>query len=336
MMLTIPCKMTSGIFALMLWLSMGQAFAETGADSPGTGQPAVCVPDGSPEFLRQGNVVVTDAMVDSFLEDRVPPEDRAAVLSSPQRIAQILENLVRVSGFYARACELGLLDADEARREVQRMIMFFGAEAYRNDFIERITLESYETPAREIFLTEPQQFTRPSTIDFWHVLITVDGDADEVPAMRRTIAAFDRLEEAEDFAAIIGELSDDPTFADNNGLYEEIDLEILVSQLAATLDGAPAGVWLPPVRSSFGWHVVRIEQQRPAERLDWEEAREQAEQMARRRHLQQALERRFRELGSEPAEFSEGAVARLRARHGVGRLAEGYEAEVTELLQAEN
>lgn len=326
----------SSVFALLWLLVIGQAAAEPGADSLGTNQPAICAPDGSPAFLRQGNVIVTDAMVDSFLEDRVPPEDRAGVLSSPQRIAQILENLVRVSGFYARACELGLLDTDDARMEVQRMIMFYGAETYRNDFIERVTLESYETPAREIFLTEPQRFTRPSTIDFWHVLITVDGDADEVPAMRRTIAAFDQLEAAEDFSAIIGELSDDPTFAENNGLYREIELDTLVSQLAATLDGAATGVWLPPVRSAFGWHVVRIEAQRPPERLDWEAAREQAEAMARQRHLQQALERRFRELGSEPAEFSEGAVARLRARHGVGRLAEGYEAEVTELLQPEN
>lgn len=326
----------SSALALLCLLVMGQAVAEPGADSPSAHQPVVCAPDGSPAFLSQGNVVVTDAMVDSFLEDRVPPQDRAAVLSSPQRIAQILENLVRVSGFYARACELGLLDTDQSRGEVHRMIMFFGAEAYRNDFIERITLDSYEAPAREIFLTEPQRFTRPATIDFWHVLITVDGDADEVPAMRRTIAAFDRLEEAEDFAAIIGELTDDPTFADNNGLYREIELETLVSQLAATLDGAATGAWLPPVRSAFGWHVVRIEEQRPPEQLDWEAAREQAEAMARQRHLQQALERRFREFGAEPAEFSDGAVARLRARHGVGRLAEGYEAEVTELLQPGN
>ena len=326
----------SFIVALLVWFAPGQAETEPGEEASAPVPPGICVPDGSPTFLQQGDVVVTDAMIDSFLEDSVPEQDRAAVLSSPQRIGQILENLVRVSGFYAQACELGLLDSEEARREVQRMIMFYGAETYRNDLFERTELDSYETPARELFLTEPRHFTRPPTVDFWHVLITVDGDDDEVAAMRRTLAAYEQLEEAEDFADLIGELSDDPTFSENEGLFTEIELETLVSQLAATLEDAPEGVWLPPVRSSFGWHVVRVEQHREAEQMDWESAREQAESIARQRHLQSTLERRFRLLNSEPAEFSEGAVARLRERHGAGRFAESYEDEVTDLLQSED
>lgn len=291
----------------------------------------------SPILLRQGDAVVTDDMLDAMLEERVPAEDRGAVLSSPQRIAQMLENLVRLSGFFSRANELGLLDTEQAQRDLQRMILLYGADAYRRHFFESVELAGYETPAREIFLTEPQLFQSPATVDFWHVLVTVDGDEDEIPAMRRTIAAHEQLVEAEeDFGGLIGGLTDDPTYSENGGLFEDIDLEILVTQLAATLDEASPGVWLPPVRSSFGWHVVRLEQVRPGQRQDWEEAREQAEAIARQRHLQQALERLLREFGSEPAEFSEGAIARLRARHRMDAINDAYEREVSELMGSED
>ena len=272
--------------------------------------------DSSQPFLQQGDISITEAMVDSMLEERVPAEDRAALLNSPQRIAQLLENLIRVTAFYQRADGLGLLDDDTLQREMQRAILLRGADRYRRHFFETTELESYESLAREIFLVEPHHFLEPSTFDFWHVLIRVDGESDEIEAMRRAINAFEVLESSDQFQHQIESLTDDPTFSENAGLFRDIDLDVLVPQLAATLSEGAPGRWLSPVRSSFGWHLVRIQSVNEGAQMDWSVAKTRAESIARERHLQLALERLFREIGSEPVEFAEGAIARLRERHG--------------------
>lgn len=276
----------------------------------------------SPLVVRQGNVEVSQADVDAYMAARVPAEDQAAVLSSPDRIASILSSLVITNGMVGRAGEAGLLDSTENQSRLHYALQRAIQDIYRQHFREQTELDSYEQSARELFLTQPERFRGPETFDFEHLLIQVGDDRTETDAMRRVLDLHEQIENGADFLELARESSDDPSVVDNGGLLESISTAQLVPQVAAIVAETPVGELAMPVRSRFGWHLVRVVAVNPPETLSWEEAQPRAEQMARDRHLTSATERLLRELQDGEAEFADGAIESLLRRYGAS-LGEG-------------
>ncbi|MGY6632030.1 MAG: peptidylprolyl isomerase [Wenzhouxiangella sp.] len=270
----------------------------------------------SPLVVRQGNVEVSQADVDAYMATRVPVEDQAAVLSSSDRIASILSSLVITNGMVDRARDAGLLDSTENQSRLHYALQRAIQDIYRQHFRQQTELDSYEQSARELFLTQPERFRGPETFDFEHLLIHVGDERTETEAMRLVLDLHEQVESGADLLALAQEYSDDPSIADNGGLLESISTAQLVPQVAAIVAETPLGELGMPVRSRFGWHLVRVVAANPPETLSWEEAQPRAEQMARDRHLTVATERMLRELQDGEAEFADGAIESLLRRYG--------------------
>ncbi|MGY6588970.1 MAG: peptidylprolyl isomerase [Wenzhouxiangella sp.] len=265
---------------------------------------------------------MSQADVDAYMAARVPAEDQAAVLSSPDRIASILSSLVITNGMVDRAREAGLLDSTENQSRLHYALQRAIQDIYRQHFREATELESYEQAARELFLTQPERFRGPETLTFEHLLIQVNAERSETEAMRLVLDLHEQLEGGADFSALAAEHSDDPTVVDNGGLLEGINPGDLVPQVASVVSETAIGELAVPVRSRFGWHLIRMVSVNPAETLDWEQAQPHAERIARDRHLTAATERMFRELQDGEAEFADGAIESLLRRYGAS-LGEG-------------
>lgn len=269
----------------------------------------------SPVLVSQGGVEILDAEVDAYLSARVPANDIPAVLASHERIARILESLIRRQAFYELARSEGLLDSSENIARLYISMIDQAASIYRDHFRREVELDSYETLARELFLTNPDRFRGSETIDLEQILITVHSDRGEVEAMHEVLRLHELLTDGASFESLAKSYSDDPTVEENSGVLTGVKREELVGPVRGVLDQTEAGVWADPVRSQFGWHIVRIRRTHAAEPLDWEEARPLAEAQARQEHLALALERHLRDLQDAPAQFSEGAIERLLSRH---------------------
>ncbi|NNF51543.1 MAG: hypothetical protein HKN59_03800 [Gammaproteobacteria bacterium] len=93
-----------------------------------------------------------------------------------------------------------------------------------------------------------------------HILVAVDGDTDDASARELAEAALARINEGEDFATLAGELSDDPGSRSQGGDLGFADPDIYVPPFKEALLNLEPGQVAGPIRTQFGYHIIRLEE----------------------------------------------------------------------------
>lgn len=280
----------------------------------------------SPIIIRQGDVDVSLADFVAFLDWRVPEERQRAVLASPVRIEGLLEAIVLTEAFMHKIQATNALEDPFVQARIYQAAAREARNIYRNRYRREIELDSYESQAREIYLVDPDRFTRRETIDFDHILIAVNDGRDEIAAMRRAADAYDAVTSNPSFEEVAREFSDDPGFSEHLGKFSEIEVESLVPSVAQAIETLELNEFSVPIQSRFGWHIIRITSVNEAGQMDWEEAKPMAERIARERHLSEAYERVLREINSRPMQFADEGVKTILDHYGI----EGFDMEIPE------
>ncbi len=285
--------------------------------SAGAEEKSVDLSYSSPLLVKKGSVEITMADFGAYLDRRVPSEDQKTVLASASRIEAILENIALTEAFWIRAQERGMMEDPFFRARLYQAAAREARDAYRTTLQAEIELDSYEAQAREMYLIEPERFSRAESVDMEHILISVTEEGGEVEAMKRIIDVHERLMAGEAFTEVAEAFSDDPTFPDNQGLLENLEVRSLVPSVASAVDSLALNEYSQPIQSRFGWHIVRVKKIHDAGQMTWEEAQPIAEELARNKHLAESFERVLREINSAPMQFAPGAVKMILDHYGV-------------------
>lgn len=143
-----------------------------------------------------------------------------------------------------------------------------------DDFAARVTVT--EEDIREYYESNPEKFENPKTVHARHILIKVDPDAKPEEVERARQRAEDVLKlarEGKDFAALARQYSEGPTKA-KGGDLGTFRREAMVKPFADKAFSMKAGEISEPVRTRFGWHIIKVEKVNPAKTLSLDEARE--------------------------------------------------------------
>lgn len=127
-----------------------------------------------------------------------------------------------------------------------------------------------EAAVRAAYEKEPARYTRPERMRARHILIPVAADAsqEEADRAKTEIEALERRirDDNEDFAALAREFSKDPGSAAQGGDLGWFTREQMVQAFADAAFALAPGAVSGPVRTPFGYHLIRAEE-REAERL---------------------------------------------------------------------
>ncbi|MBT8136456.1 MAG: SurA N-terminal domain-containing protein [Gammaproteobacteria bacterium] len=126
------------------------------------------------------------------------------------------------------------------------------------------------------------RFQAPEEREARHILIAVDDDTDDAAASQKAGEVLARLEAGEDFAALAAELSDDPGSAPEGGSLGWAQRSAYVGAFADTLFSMQPGELRGPVRTEFGYHVIRMDGQRGGVAKSFEEVRDELDVELRR------------------------------------------------------
>lgn len=248
----------------------------------------------SPLVLLAGETQISGIELDAFIEE-IPQAERAAFLRSSRRVAEAIERLTHTEMIASRALSEGYLDDPLVSAQLYASLSSDIAEQYLTERVESELLDDYTQRAREIYLAEPDNFTSSRTFDFTHVLVSV-ASRTEREAMTRILDIAQSLDDGAEFQALAREYSDDPSVEENGGSLKDIATNRLDANVARVLRELPsAGSVSGPVRSRFGWHLLRLDAVNAPATLPWEQAKEDAMQLARSRHR----ERVYRQLRDE-------------------------------------
>lgn len=113
-----------------------------------------------------------------------------------------------------------------------------------------------------------------------HILVTIDKD--EAAAEKRAKEILERAKHGEDFAALAKQYSQDTASAQQGGDLGWAEKSFFVGPFADAVWGMQVGEIRGPVRTEFGWHIIRLDGVEGGKVKSFEEARAEIEPDFRR------------------------------------------------------
>ncbi|KUL93511.1 peptidylprolyl isomerase [Bosea sp. WAO] len=110
-----------------------------------------------------------------------------------------------------------------------------------------------------------------------------------VPEEAQAKAALERLKKGEDFAKVAAELSKDPGSGKEGGDLGWFAKERMVPEFAEAAFKLDKGQLSEPVKSQFGWHVIKLEDKRTKPLPTFDEVKPQIEQYLVRKAQQDII-----------------------------------------------
>jgi len=137
-------------------------------------------------------------------------------------------------------------------------------EEVRIDFIElsldsvKQSIEVEEDDVYARYQENSSSYTSTEIRDASHILITASGDEDADPALSRITTIRERVVAGESFVDLAQEFSEDPGSASDGGSLGEVERGMMVQPFEAALFSMEVGQLSQPVKTSFGWHLIKL------------------------------------------------------------------------------
>lgn len=153
--------------------------------------------------------------------------------------------------------------------------------------------------ARRFYEQNPDRMKRPAQLRVRHLLVALPQGAaapQKEAARQKAEGLLARIKAGGDFAAIARESSDDTGSKGDGGLMPWFSRGEMVPQFERAALALKPGETSGVVESPFGFHVLRLEDQRPAAAIPFEEAKPQIEQFLSRQQARELLDRKVEAL----------------------------------------
>lgn len=138
--------------------------------------------------------------------------------------------------------------------------------------------EVSEEEVKAFYTKNMSEFERPEEVKASHILFMVkpDDSEDLVKAqLEKANAALARAKKGEDFTTLAKELSEEPGAAESGGDLGYFSKDRMVPEFSEAAFALETGNLSEPVRTQFGWHIIKVEDKKEAGVAEFEEVKEQ-------------------------------------------------------------
>lgn len=138
---------------------------------------------------------------------------------------------------------------------------------------------------RKVYDEAVKQMGEEEEVHARHILVrAAPGDEKASKEAEEKIkAVIARLNKGEDFAKVAGEVTEDPSGKTNGGDLGYFTKDQMVPEFADTAFKLEKGKISGPVKTQFGWHVLKVEDKRKKPAPTFEEVKPQVEQYVQRK-----------------------------------------------------
>jgi peptidyl-prolyl cis-trans isomerase C len=261
-----------------------------------------------------GGVAITTADLAAEI-GRLPPPAQAIAATRPAEVARLTQNIA-LRRELARRAEAEALDRDpkiiEALRAARERIL---AEAMLDRAEGAPPLPAVlERLARNEYDAAPEKFDTPEQVRASHILVS--SRTCDAEAKARELLARARQPGA-DFAALARENSDDPGSAARGGDLGSfprgrMKREFEEAAFALKQPGDLSDV----VKTDSGYHIIRLDERKPAQRQPFEAAREELVKRIAQREMR-SRRQQFADQVTETIKFDREAIQEVAAGGGL-------------------
>ncbi len=201
-----------------------------------------------------------------------------------------------------------------------------------------------ETDLQNEYNKNISRFTEPEQVKASHILIKPRGEGDEEQkfeeAKKVIQALYERAKNGEDFAKLATENSEDPGSAKNGGDLGFFGRNAMVKEFENAAFGAEIGAITEPVRTSYGYHIIKVEAKNPEKVKPFSEVKDLLMQEAKEKEAVSKAEFTINSLyqklySSNLNQFAEVAAA-MSKNPSKGKLPLFFKGEITDDYSAED
>lgn len=135
-----------------------------------------------------------------------------------------------------------------------------------------------DADAKKFYDSNTDEFKNPETVKASHILFMVNkDDSEEVVKQKEAAAkkAAARAKKGEDFSKLAKQLSEEPGAKESGGDLGFFAKDRMVPEFAEVAFSQKPGDISVPVRTQFGWHVIKVTEKKPAGTVPFEEVKDQ-------------------------------------------------------------
>lgn len=234
--------------------------------------------------------------------------------------------------------------SEEAFRR-QLLATGMGYEQFRTQILEQAVVKEVidreikaratvtDEQIRNYYETNAHLFDQPELVHVSHILLSTVDPITRLPLPQEHQAAkkeklakiLERARGGEDFSALVAEYSEDPTVKQNNGEYkfaraQDQAAQAMVAEFEAAAFALAPGQVSDIVTTGYGFHIIKLHEKTPAQRLPLEKVSEQIRETLLRQEVEKQLEpyieRLKKEAGVEIRLAKVGSAGPRKAKPG--------------------
>ena len=269
---------------------------------------------GGAEQIR--NQIASDArlqqVASGYEESAIVLPDEVRVLLELQTEQRTFDRIVIKQADYVSQVEVGEQEISEYYD--QNIEQFMLPDSVSVNYIEldrtkiAESLEVDEEALRKSYEDYQQNFITDETRATRHILLSTTGeqsDSDQLAKAQQLIA---QLNDGADFAELAKAESDDPGSAASGGSLGDVERGQMVAEFEAATFALEPGVISEPVKSQFGYHIIKVDQINGTEPETFEILRAQLEIEERERQADEIIVEQAEQLRNILFEQSDNLV----------------------------
>ncbi len=272
-------------------------------------------------LARIGGEVLTDADVDALLES-MPAQQKMQFQRNPEGRGRLVQQLSEMMLMAGKARQLGL-DKTVAfkanlRRTADALLTQELMKQHQSTLQEKVKVSDDEVKA--YFEAHKDQFKKGETFDARHILVGKRAEGAEKERTEEELAARVKECQAElaagkPFEELVDKYTDDPGSKAQKGLYTGIALGKFVPEFEKAALTQELGKVGEPVKTTYGFHLIRVEKRTPAADATFEDVKAQVQQAAQNARQAEVWEEFLASLRKDvPYEVSAKLPAKSEAK----------------------
>ena len=223
---------------------------------------------------------------------RLAPSVRGGFSTSPKRVTDLLNAILINKTLAAQAVREGLDKDPEVQQQIASETTHILARRRLREIDEQAGREfdakgDLTAAARERYLVETQKYRYPEEVSVSHILFETSKHSDD-EAHKLALDARARVLAGADFNALAAQVSEDPSVRSNEGKLGYFPakgkMDPAFSDAAFAL--AKVGDVSEPVKTQFGWHVIRLDGRKPGGTRSFEDAKPEILAAMRQQYVQ--------------------------------------------------
>ncbi len=219
----------------------------------------------------------------------MPPQLQIALLQNPQLKEQLLDRWVELTLMAMAGRDAGYQKDPAVKKRIEELTNAVLAREFINRNLEgKVSVSDEEI--KKYYEAHKDEFKAEESVKASHILIRVPEGADEKAwkeAKKKAEMIRKKLLKGEDFAKLAKEYSEDPGSKNRGGDLGYFSKGRMIPEFEKAAFSLKKGEISEPVKTSFGYHIIKVEDKKAAGQLSLDEVKDEI----RKRLLQEKEQR---------------------------------------------